>query len=106
MQSRYGRYTPLAKTLQEDPSCQLCSVLQKYVLQSDLLTIEANLRENNLPTLSTLREVLIMFFSKFYCVYIPKAHCPIVLLYASQVQGVVYQCDLNLFQVSSQICVN
>lgn len=57
LQSRYGRYTPLAKTLQEDPSCQLCSVLQKYVLLSDLSTIEANLRETDLPLLSTLRQV-------------------------------------------------
>ena len=61
LQSRYGRYTPLAKTLQEDPSCQLCSVLQKYVLQSDLATIETNLRETDLPMLSTLRQVIKIF---------------------------------------------
>lgn len=60
LQSRYGRYTPLAKTLQEDPSCQLCNVLQKYVLRSDLATIEANLRETDLPLLSTLRQVCVV----------------------------------------------
>ncbi|GLG98163.1 Uncharacterized protein GBIM_04765, partial [Gryllus bimaculatus] len=58
--SRYGRYTPLAKTLQEDPSCQLCSVLQKYVLQTDLTTIEANLSDADLPMLSTLRQGVIV----------------------------------------------
>lgn len=49
--------TPLAKTLKEDPSCQICTVLQKYYLQSDAVTIESNLRENDLPQLFTLRQV-------------------------------------------------
>lgn len=57
IKSRYNRLTPLAKTLKEDPSCQLCSILQKYVLQSDMIAIEANLRETDLPALSTLRQV-------------------------------------------------
>lgn len=58
--SRFNRLTPLAKTLQEDPSCQLCTVLEKYVLQSDLKIIENNLRENDLPQLSTLRQGVIV----------------------------------------------
>ncbi|KAK0176217.1 hypothetical protein PV328_000373 [Microctonus aethiopoides] len=58
--SRYGRLTPLAKTLQEDPSCQLCSILQNYVLLSDLVTIDANFRESDLPLLSTLRQGVIV----------------------------------------------
>ncbi|XP_046477858.1 bridge-like lipid transfer protein family member 1 isoform X1 [Neodiprion pinetum] len=58
--SRYGRLTPLAKTLQEDPSCQLGSILQNYVLLSDLSTIEANLRTADLPPLSTLRQGVIV----------------------------------------------
>lgn len=49
--------TPLAKTLKEDPSCQLCTVLQKYYLQADATAIESNLRENELPQLFTLRQV-------------------------------------------------
>ncbi|XP_063974640.1 bridge-like lipid transfer protein family member 1 isoform X5 [Diachasmimorpha longicaudata] len=60
IKSRYGRLTPLAKTLQEDPSCQLCSILQHYVLMSDLQTIDDNLRENELPLLSTLRQGVIV----------------------------------------------
>ncbi|XP_012263790.2 transmembrane protein KIAA1109 homolog isoform X5 [Athalia rosae] len=58
--SRYGRLTPLAKTLQEDPSCQLGSILQNYVLLSDLATIEENLRAADLPPLSTLRQGVIV----------------------------------------------
>ncbi|KAF5303327.1 hypothetical protein FQA39_LY10066 [Lamprigera yunnana] len=58
--SRYGILTPLAKTLQEDPSCQLCTILQKYVLQSEPGLIEAHLRESDLPQLSTLRQGVIV----------------------------------------------
>ncbi|XP_076753670.1 transmembrane protein KIAA1109 homolog tweek isoform X3 [Xylocopa sonorina] len=58
--SRYGRLTPLAKTLQEDPSCQLCTILQNYVLLNDLENIEANLKESYLPLLSTLRQGVIV----------------------------------------------
>lgn len=57
---RFNRLTPLAKTLQEDPSCQLCTVLEKYVLQSEVKNIENNLRENDLPQLSTLRQGVIV----------------------------------------------
>lgn len=60
VKSRFGRLTPLSKTLQEDPSCQLCTVLEKYVLQSDSGAIEANLREGDLPQLSTLRQGVIV----------------------------------------------
>lgn len=52
--------TPLAKTLKEDPSCQLCTVLQKYYLQGDTAVIESNLRESDLPQLFTLRQVTII----------------------------------------------
>ncbi|XP_054257192.1 bridge-like lipid transfer protein family member 1 [Macrosteles quadrilineatus] len=59
VKSRYGRFTPLSKTLQEDPSCQLCTVLQKYLLQTTS-NIENNLREPDLPHLSTLRQGVIV----------------------------------------------
>nr|XP_018906485.1 PREDICTED: uncharacterized protein KIAA1109 isoform X3 [Bemisia tabaci] len=58
--SRYGRTTPLAKALQEDPSCQLCIILQRYVLQSDIKQVEANLKDPELPHLSTLRQGVIV----------------------------------------------
>jgi hypothetical protein len=60
IKSRYGRVTPMAKTLLEDPSCQLCNVLLKYVLQTEMIVIENNLRESDLPVLSTLRQGVIV----------------------------------------------
>lgn len=53
----------MAKTLQEDPSCQLCTILQKYIFQTDSSVIEGNLRESELPQLSTLRQVAFYFIS-------------------------------------------
>lgn len=59
--SRYGKLTPLSKTLQDDPSCQLCSILQKYYLEADCSAIESNLRESEIPQLFTLRQVRLFY---------------------------------------------
>jgi len=53
----------LAKTLQEDPSCQLCNILQKYLLQSDV-AIDTNLKDPFLPNLSILRQVSLYSYKK------------------------------------------
>lgn len=59
--SRYnGKFTPLAKTLQEDPSCQLCTIMQKYVIQEGVERVEGNLRPQDLPLLTTLRQGVIV----------------------------------------------
>uniref|UniRef100_A0AAG5DBD8 Bridge-like lipid transfer protein family member 1 C-terminal domain-containing protein n=1 Tax=Anopheles atroparvus TaxID=41427 RepID=A0AAG5DBD8_ANOAO len=61
VKSRYGgKFTPLAKTLQEDPSCQLCTVLQKYVLDETAAKIENILKQQYLPQLSTMRQAVIV----------------------------------------------
>lgn len=58
LQSRYsGKFTPLAKTLQEDPSCQLCTMMQKLVIQETMDKIESVLKQEDLPLLTTLRQV-------------------------------------------------
>lgn len=56
-QSRYGRHTPMAKQLREEPSLQLCAVLLRYALQADAAAVQADLAERHLPSLSTLRQV-------------------------------------------------
>lgn len=61
VRGRFGRLTPLASTLQEDPSCQLCAVLERYVLQvADPAQLEAALADGELPQLSTLRQGVIV----------------------------------------------
>jgi hypothetical protein len=58
VKSRYpGKFTPLARTLQEDPSCQLCTVLQKFVIAESVEKVEQFLKQQYVPQLSTLRKV-------------------------------------------------
>lgn len=65
VKSRYsGKFTPLAKTLQEDPSCQLCTMMQKLVIQETAGSIENVLKQQDLPALTTLRQVCV--FRTFY----------------------------------------
>ncbi|GAB0095271.1 Protein KIAA1109 [Sergentomyia squamirostris] len=61
VKSRYSRkLTPLSKTLQEDPSCQLCTIMQKYILLESLDKVEANLKQQDLPQLHILRQGVIV----------------------------------------------
>uniref|UniRef100_A0A182M138 Fragile site-associated protein C-terminal domain-containing protein n=1 Tax=Anopheles culicifacies TaxID=139723 RepID=A0A182M138_9DIPT len=61
VKSRYGgKFTPLAKTLQEDPSCQLCTVLQQFVLDENAAKIEYMLKQQYLPQLSIMRQAVIV----------------------------------------------
>lgn len=50
----------MAKTLQEDPSCQLCTVMQKYVQQESFDKIDKTLKHPDLPPLTTMRQGVIV----------------------------------------------
>ncbi|CAG4981925.1 unnamed protein product [Parnassius apollo] len=58
--SRYGRHTAMARQLREEPSLQLCAVLLRYALQADAAALQADLAERHLPSLSTLRQGVIV----------------------------------------------
>ncbi|XP_042881836.1 transmembrane protein KIAA1109 homolog isoform X7 [Penaeus japonicus] len=60
VKNKYVKLMPLSQTLQEDPSCQLCTVLRRYVLQSSSRTIESNLTPQHLPKLATLRQGVVV----------------------------------------------
>ncbi|PZC85968.1 hypothetical protein B5X24_HaOG214333 [Helicoverpa armigera] len=75
--SRYGRHTPMAKQLREEPSLQLCAVLLRYALQADAAAVQADLAERHLPSLSTLRQL-----------------CAVLLRYALQADAAAVQADL------------
>lgn len=56
--TRYpSKFTPMAKTLQDDCSCKLFTILQKYVTTAGVDKMEANLKQQFIPPLSTLRQV-------------------------------------------------
>ncbi|XP_017025561.1 bridge-like lipid transfer protein family member 1 isoform X1 [Drosophila kikkawai] len=59
--SRYANnYTLLSKTLQEDPSCQLCYIMQKLVLDEGVERIEPIFKQHDVPHLNTLRQGIIV----------------------------------------------
>ncbi|OWR42726.1 hypothetical protein KGM_210934 [Danaus plexippus plexippus] len=58
--SRYGRHTPMARQLREEPSLQLCGVLLRYALSADAAAVQADLADRHLPSLSTLRQGVIV----------------------------------------------
>ncbi|XP_017486046.1 PREDICTED: uncharacterized protein KIAA1109 [Rhagoletis zephyria] len=59
--SRYvNNYTLLSKTLQEDPSCQLCFIMQKLVLDEGVQKVEQIFQKSDVPHLNTLRQGVIV----------------------------------------------
>lgn len=58
--SRYGRHTPMSRQLREEPALQLCGVLLRYALQADVAAVLADLAPRHLPSLSTLRQGVIV----------------------------------------------
>lgn len=61
--TRYpSKFTPMAKTLQDDCSCKLFTILQKYVTTLGVDKIEGSLRQQFVPPLSTLRQVRRIFW--------------------------------------------
>jgi hypothetical protein len=60
--SRYPmKFTPMSKTLQDDCSCKLFTIMQNYVSLRTVEKIEENLKHQFVPPLSTLREVKSFF---------------------------------------------
>ena len=71
---RYWKVQPVSQTLQEDPSCQLCNVLRRYLLLPEKLeALENNLSPVYLPKLATLRQAVIVLSRQWKNVlYIPS----------------------------------
>ena len=59
--SKFDKLTALSRTLRDDPSCQLCSILVKYAMTLDLEKVEkTNLRVDQVPPLITLRQGIVV----------------------------------------------
>lgn len=81
LQSRYSsNYTLLSKTLQEDPSCQLCYIMQKLVLDEGVQKVEEIFKQGDIPHLNTLRQVLINI--QINCIQFFKTNFP-------HIQGII-----------------
>ena len=92
--SKYENLTALAKTLKEDPSCQLCSALKRYVFKKGIEEIEVNLDPKVIPPLITLRQGIVVLSRQWKnVIYTPIQHW-----YNIQTSGMknLYQQEMNL----------
>lgn len=56
LQSQFGKLTTLSQTFQEDPSCQLLTVLRKYLRQKGSSVVESAVEADTLPQLITIQK--------------------------------------------------
>lgn len=89
--SRYpSKFTLMAKTLQDDCSCKLFTILQKYVTAKSVEKIEENLKQQFIPPLSTLRQAVIVLSRQWKSIlYNP-------MLFEHQYKGKLNRPNLNV----------
>ena len=92
--SKYENLTALSKTLKEDPSCQLCCVMLRYVCKQGLDEIEANLDVKVIPPLTTLRQGIVVLSRQWKNVI----YTPILIEYNMKTSGMknLYQREMDL----------
>lgn len=59
-QSKYSRITLQSKVLQEDPSCQLLTVLRRYIHKVGVATVEESQHDDTLPQLWTVKKGILV----------------------------------------------
>ena len=72
--TKYDKLTALSRTLRDDPSCQLCSILVKYGIKMEAKDIENNLK--GVPPLTTLRQGIVVLFRQWKNVRL-CVECPV-----------------------------
>ena len=65
LQSKYNKITDLSRTLQEDPSCQLLTVLRRYVRAVGVSVIESSLTEDTVPQSITVKKGLLVLMRQW-----------------------------------------
>ena len=69
--------TDLSRALQEDPSCQLLTVLRRYIQSVGIPAIEAGLAEDVMPQLLTVKKGLLVLTRQWKNVlYMPSLANP------------------------------
>ena len=56
--TKYDKLTALSRTLRDDPSCQLCSILVKFAIKMEDKDVENNLK--GVPPLTILRQGIVV----------------------------------------------
>ena len=56
LQRKYNKITALSRILQEDPSCQLLTVLRRYIARVSVQLVEENLAAETTPHIITIQK--------------------------------------------------
>jgi len=98
--TKYDKLTALSKTLRDDPSCQLCSILLKYMMRGSMTDVEANLDVKGVPPLTTLRQGIVVLSRQWK----NALYTPILIEYNLRCRNLknIYSTQMNLAPVSEE----
>ncbi len=98
--TKYDKLTALSKTLRDDPSCQLCSILLKFMIRGDISDIEANLDIKGVPPLTTLRQGIVVLSRQWK----NALYTPILIEYNLRCRNLksIYSTQMNLEPVTEE----
>ncbi len=98
--TKYDKLTALSKTLRDDPSCQLCSILLKFMIRGDIADIEANLDIKGVPPLTTLRQGIVVLSRQWK----NALYTPILIEYNLRCRNLksIYSTQMNLEPVTEE----
>ncbi len=98
--TKYDKLTALSKTLRDDPSCQLCSILLKFMIRGDIADIEANLDLKGVPPLTTLRQGIVVLSRQWK----NALYTPILIEYNLRCRNLksIYSTQMNLEPVTEE----
>ena len=98
--TKYEKLTALSKTLRDDPSCQLCSILLKYMIRGNLADIESNLDLKGVPPLTTLRQGIVVLSRQWK----NALYTPILIEYNLRCRSLknIYGTQMNLEPVDEE----
>ena len=99
--TKYEKLTALSKTLRDDPSCQLCSILLKYMMRdTNLDDIKSNLDPRGVPPLTTLRQGIVVLSRQWK----NALYTPILIEYNLRCRSLknIYGTQMNLEPVNEE----
>ncbi len=98
--TKYDKLTALSKTLRDDPSCQLCSILLKYLIRGSMAEIEANLDIKGVPPLTILRQGIVVLSRQWK----NALYTPILIEYNLRCKNLknIYSTQVNLEPVAEE----
>eukprot|EP00095_Tigriopus_kingsejongensis_P008238 maker-scaffold230_size244653-snap-gene-0.11 protein:Tk08238 transcript:maker-scaffold230_size244653-snap-gene-0.11-mRNA-1 annotation:"PREDICTED: uncharacterized protein KIAA1109-like isoform X7" len=96
---KHDKLTALSRTLRDDPSCQLCSILLKYMLKGNLQDIETNLNDG-VPPLTTIRQGIVVLSRQWK----NALYTPILIEYNLRYRSLknIYGAQMNLAPVHEE----